>query len=231
MFPDRLFSLQLAPGQLYWTAGKIAGLTRRPSRSWEFIEILEYACRQTVLADPRWPPRCAPSFLPGLSPLAQPLGRTTIEPILRSISRMAVCAQRNYLAAVGASGGFVGGRVGQHFEVVLIRALIHVHFGLERVAALRAILPIARMCFVEVVAAEREAAVIPTTTVPGVGEHHVFVLAIANPIPAALRLGQVFRLSTQAAMWNVFRARLLAAGALGSLATLLFWHRPTSFPV
>ncbi len=49
------------------------------------------------------------------------------------------------------------------------------------------------------VAAERVPVMVPVATVSGIGKRHVLVLIIADPIAAARRLRQIFRLAAQAA--------------------------------
>lgn len=112
---------------------------------------------------------------------------------------MSLCAQRDYLAAGGALRRFVSRRIGEGLEVVLVRAVVDVHLGLERVSTFRAILPIPGMLLIDMVAAKRVTAVIPTATVPSVGKQLVVVLVVANPIATALGLGQVLGLSAQTA--------------------------------
>ena len=74
---------------------------------------------------------------------------------------------------------------------------------------------VAGPAFDVMVATERVAAVVPAATVPGVGEHRVVLLVVANPGAAALGLRQVLRLSTRTA------SRPTRRGGLPELAQLL----------
>jgi len=61
----------------------------------------------------------------------------------------------------------------------------------------------------KVEAAQRIPAVIPETTVPGIGEHGVLALVIADPTPAALGLCQLLRFSAQTTSQHLFWPGLL----------------------
>jgi len=56
--------------------------------------------------------------------------------------------------------------------------------------------------------------VVPAATVCGVGEHDVLVLVVADPGVAALGLGQVLRLATQAATRALLACSPLAGSGL-----------------
>jgi hypothetical protein len=74
-----------------------------------------------------------------------------------------------YDCATGVTaGGFVGWRVGEFLEVVLVGAQAHVDFGLEVGAAFQAILPFAGVALAVMISAESEPAVIAMATVPRV---------------------------------------------------------------
>jgi hypothetical protein len=91
------------------------------------------------------------------------------------------------------------GRVFQLLEVVFICAVVNVHFGLEIFSTLLASLPIAGVFFCVMVAAQGVAVVIAVAAIAGIREQLVFMLVVANPLPAALGLGQVFGFAAQAA--------------------------------
>ena len=88
---------------------------------------------------------------------------------------------------------------GHLLKVVLVRSIPGDHFGLKFASALCARLPIAFVPLVEVVAAQGISPVISVTTVSGIGEHHVFVLIVTNPVPAAFGPDQFLCLPTQTA--------------------------------
>lgn len=59
-----------------------------------------------------------------------------------------------------------------------------------------------------VVTAQRVPAMIPGTAVPRIGEKDVLAFIVADPVPATLRLGQLFRLAAQAASGCAFERAL-----------------------
>ena len=94
------------------------------------------------------------------------------------------------------------GRVREGLEVVIVRPIVDVHLGVERVATLPAGLPGAVVAFGGVMAAEREAAMIASAAVVGKGEEHVGVLIVANPSPTAVRAGCWPDLTAELAGWT-----------------------------
>jgi hypothetical protein len=98
-------------------------------------------------------------------------------------------AESDNRIAFGASGRLVFWRVLQLLKVVLVRATVHIHLGLEILPALWTSLPVARVLFGVVITTQRIAAVIPVTTISGVGEQYVLIFVITDPLPTTLRLG------------------------------------------
>ena len=101
--------------------------------------------------------------------------------------------------AFGALGRLKGRRIRQLLKIVFVGPIPDVHFGLKRVAAWFTILPVSGMPLVVVGGTERIAAVIPVAAITGVRKHHVLVLVIADPVPAAFGPDQLTRLAAQAA--------------------------------
>lgn len=91
------------------------------------------------------------------------------------------------------------GRILKLLEVVLVRAVVDVHLGLDLLAAFGAILPAARMSLVVVETAERVAGMVPRAAVRRVGEHDVVLLVVADRATTAFGRGQPLRLSAQTA--------------------------------
>ena len=95
-------------------------------------------------------------------------------------------------------GGLECRRVFQFGEIVFIRAVPHVHFKLmmKIIAAFLACLPVSRVRFNGVMAAERKPPVIARTTVSGVGKKHVPIFIVADPVSAAFGFGKSFSRTT-----------------------------------
>jgi hypothetical protein len=105
----------------------------------------------------------------------------------------------DHLAALGTVRRLVRRGVGEFFEVVFIGAAINVELCREIIPALWTVLPAARMLLLEVIAAECVPVMIPMATVAGIREQHVAILVIADPLTAALGLGQLARLAAETA--------------------------------
>ncbi len=103
--------------------------------------------------------------------------------------------------AFGAVRRLEFGRVFQLFEVVFIRPIIDVHLSLDTFATLLAGFPIPRVFFFVMMTADRVPAVVAMAAISGIREQLVFMLVIANPLPAAFRPGQVFCIAAQSALW------------------------------
>jgi hypothetical protein len=68
----------------------------------------------------------------------------------------------------------------------------------------------ARVTLREVTSAKRVASMIPITTVASIGEQHVLILIVADPLAAALGLHEILGRAAKAALWNAPRERLIA---------------------
>jgi hypothetical protein len=110
------------------------------------------------------------------------------------------------LPTLRAEGWFECGRVFQFLEVVLVGAVPDVHLGFKGFAAFVAVFPEACMSFIVMGPAEGIAIVVSVATVPGVRERDIFVMIVANPVPAAIGLSDISDFATQAT------ARLLTLG-------------------
>jgi len=97
-----------------------------------------------------------------------------------------------------AFGGLISRRVRQFLKIVLVGPIPDIHFRLESLAV-TASLPISAVFLNMMRPAERVTAVISVATVRGVSEHHVFVLIVAYPIPAAFGLCQIPSLAAETA--------------------------------
>jgi hypothetical protein len=78
-------------------------------------------------------------------------------------------------------------------EVMFVRAVPHVHFRLQILAALLALLPAPGMPFGKVQGTKRVPVVVPRATVAGIGKQSVLMFVVTDPVSAALRLPQVLR--------------------------------------
>ena len=159
-----------------------------------------------------------------LSFFSHSLGSATFAPIVVSTGRVAPFSKNDYHAAIGALGRVILRWVREHLEVEFVGAVIDIYFGFERVSALWTVLPVTLVPLIEMIAAKREPSMISTTTILSVGEHHVLMLVIADPITAAFGLGQVLRFAAEAAASNRLRARLLRGPRFSNLAGFLLWH-------
>ena len=101
-------------------------------------------------------------------------------------------AKTDYATTSGAVRWFERGRILEFREVVLVRAIPHVHFCRKRFATLLAILPTTVVLLIEVRAAQSEAVVIAVTRVALVGKDDVVAGVIANRIVTACGLCQCF---------------------------------------
>ena len=111
---------------------------------------------------------------------------------------MPVRAKLDHDAAAVTKRRFVVRRVLQFLKIVFVRAVPDIHLGLERCAANLAILPMPLVPLAGMKAAQRETPMVARATASRIGEQHVFMLVIANPLPAALCLREVLRLAAQA---------------------------------
>ena len=140
-----------------------------------------------------------PSPMYGPSPRPEPgFSAFSAQPSLRPLG-VAAFAQNDYRSAAVAPGRLVGWRVCKLLEVVLVGAAVDVHLRLEVRAAPGTILPRAAMAFGMVVPAEGVAPVVSETTVPGVGEQHVIVLVVADPLITAGSADEPGRLAAKTA--------------------------------
>ena len=131
--------------------------------------------------------------------------------------RVAVLRQTDDDAAAAAMSRLELRWVVEFLEVVFVRGALHVHFQRPVLPALRAILPAALVLLASVKAADREHRVIAETTVARVGECHVLVRVIANPVSATGRPREFARLAAEAATrWR--------AGRCGLFRMLSFAH-------
>lgn len=113
--------------------------------------------------------------------------------------RITIRAELDDHAAAVTKRRFVVRRVLQLFEIVFVCAIPDIHLGLERRAALLAILPMPLVPLAGMKAAQRETPMVARATASRVGEQHVFMLVVANPLPAALGFGEILRFAAQAA--------------------------------
>lgn len=106
------------------------------------------------------------------------------------------------------------GRFGQLHKVILIRAVVDIHFYVrfKHLPALLTILPAAPMAFGMVATAQGIAAMVAVAAIVSKGKHHILVFIVADPVVAAFRLGQILGFTAQATTGNC------AALALGALA-------------
>ena len=77
------------------------------------------------------------------------------------------------------------------------------HKPIEILAAFGAILPATTVAFVMMVGAKRFVAVIPMATVRGIGEQHILVFVVANPLAATFRAGEFALLAAQPATGGI----------------------------
>jgi hypothetical protein len=116
--------------------------------------------------------------------------RALFTKILFSLDRIPVFSQMDHRSTPGTQRRLVSWWVGQFLEVVLVRPIVNIQFGLERLSALRTFLPLPLVSLVVMIAAQGITAVVPMATVPGIREQDVLVLVIANPLPATSRFRQ-----------------------------------------
>ena len=119
-------------------------------------------------------------------------GGTVHAKIFPHVHGVFVIAQVDDLLTFRATSRLELWRVLKFFEIIFVRAVIDVHFGLKVSAAFFTGFPVARMSFIKMVTAQCIAIVVSTTTVMGVGKQNVFMLVIANPLAATFGLDQVF---------------------------------------
>lgn len=110
-------------------------------------------------------------------------------------------------ATARADGGFKVWRVLQHFEVVLVGAVVHVQLGLDVLPAFAAGFPIPLVTLCVVEPAQGVAAVIAMAAILGIGKELVVLLVVADPLPAAFRLHESRPLPAEEALlgWGCLR--------------------------
>ena len=133
----------------------------------------------------------------------QSLFRAGIAPVAIRAVEVAVFAEADDRPTTNACRGRIIWRIHQLLEVVFVRAVPDVHFRFKILPAFRTVLPLSGVTFGVVMGAERVVAVVAVTTVPAIGEQHVFVLVVANPLAAALRVGELAPLAAQTATRGV----------------------------
>jgi hypothetical protein len=116
--------------------------------------------------------------------------------------------------AFRALGWLEGWGIQQFFKIVFIGSIPHVHLGFEGVAAFLTIPPVSSVPLVVVVGTERISTVVSVATVTRVGKQNVLVLVIADPVPAAVGLGQLSGLPAQPATRLARRVCRFAFGHL-----------------
>jgi hypothetical protein len=84
------------------------------------------------------------------------------------------------------------GWIFEFLEIVLVRAVPHVHFGLETRAAFLTILPPTFVPFVMVRTAQRVPIVIAVTRITREGKQNVIVFIVADPVAATIGARQAF---------------------------------------
>jgi len=91
------------------------------------------------------------------------------------------------------------GRIRQLLEVVLVGAVINIHFRLKILAASRTVLPSPVVTLSVMLATESQSSVIASTTVAGVREELVLALIVADPLAATLGFGEFVGRTTEPA--------------------------------
>jgi len=109
--------------------------------------------------------------------------------IFPHIHRVPVIAQADDLFALRATRRFEFWRVLEFFEIVFIRTIIHVHFGLKVFAAFFAGFPIANMPFIEMVTAQCITVMVSAAAIASEGKQNIVMLVIANPIATTFGFG------------------------------------------
>ena len=128
-------------------------------------------------------------------PFGQSLVGAGVTPIAIRAARVAVFAETDDLFATNARSRRVIRRIHQLLKVVLVGAVPDVNLSREIGQAFRAALPGSGMALAVVVGAERVAPVVAVTTVPGIGEQHVLVLVVANPLATTSRADEFVTLA------------------------------------
>ena len=122
-----------------------------------------------------------------------------LAPVVVAELRVAARAQDDHRLAPQAPGRLVGRRVLERLEVLLVRPIVDIDLRLEVVSAPGTVLPGATVSVRVVVAAQREAPMVAVAAVPRVGEEHVGVLVVADPLPAAWGGRELGPLATETA--------------------------------
>ncbi len=99
--------------------------------------------------------------------------------------------------ALGAACGPIFRRILKLLEIVLVCPVVDIHLCFGTVSAFWTIFPVTRVSFRVVEPAQCESPVIPAATVASVRKQDVVVLVVADPVPAALGLGQFPLLATK----------------------------------
>jgi len=142
--------------------------------------------------------------------------------------RIAATVQVDDHTASVATGRFVGRRVGQLLEVVFVGSIPHENLRLEVGSAFRAVLPFSRVPLAVMVGAEGVSAVIAMATVPGVGEKHVILLVITNPLTATLGAREVVLLAAQPATRGILFRTPDGSPPAGCFRFIGFFHKSPS---
>jgi hypothetical protein len=96
-------------------------------------------------------------------------------------------------------GGFEFRWVGKLLEIVFVRSVPHVHFGLETVAAFRTGLPVPIVFLIVVESTKGEADMVAPATIAGVREHDILVSIITDPLTTTRGLGELTSTPAQSA--------------------------------
>lgn len=126
--------------------------------------------------------------------------RARLAEVLLPLGRVTALAQHDDLLTAGTVSRLIGRWVLELLEVVCIGPVPDVHLCFcDLVSASRTLSPAAGVFFGVVEPTERVAAMVPGATIGRIREQHVFVFVIADPLSAALGLGQLARLAAEAA--------------------------------
>jgi hypothetical protein len=110
---------------------------------------------------------------------------------------IAVFAKTNTPLTDAAQGGFVGGRIFQSLDVVLLGAHIHIELRCKHTTAWLSRLPLAPVAFIIVETTQGKAARVVVTAVSGVGKELIGRGVITNPVLATLGLSQPIAVAAQ----------------------------------
>jgi hypothetical protein len=88
--------------------------------------------------------------------------------------------------------GFEAWWIRQFFKIVIICAVVDIHFGFKTFSALLASLPVPGMFLHEMAAAQCITTVVARAAVSSVREQDIIILIVANPLITTICLGQFF---------------------------------------